>query len=169
DSLGASDPTPATRVITVLNPSGGVIPKTNWTLKYADSQETVLWDGAAVNAFDNNSATIWHTKWNGGADPLPHEIQIDMGGVYDINGFRYLPRQDGWSHGMVGQYEFYVSMDGVNWGSPVATGTFANSAAEKEVSFTQKTGRFIRLRAITEVNGNPWTSMAEITVLGSSF
>ncbi|MBI4687072.1 MAG: hypothetical protein HY756_04735 [Nitrospirae bacterium] len=47
--------------------SGEVIPKTNWTLKYADSQETVSWNGAATNGFDNNSATIWHTKWNGGS------------------------------------------------------------------------------------------------------
>ncbi|MBI4687069.1 MAG: discoidin domain-containing protein [Nitrospirae bacterium] len=120
-----------------------------------------------MNAFDNNSATIWHTKWNGGSDPLPHEIQVDMGGFYDVNGFKYLPRQDGWSHGRVGQYEFYVSMDGVSWGAAVAAGTFANSAAEKEVSFTQKRGKFIRLRAITEVNGNPWTSMAELTALGN--
>ncbi|MBI4687071.1 MAG: discoidin domain-containing protein [Nitrospirae bacterium] len=158
DSLGASDPTPATRVITVLNTSGGVIPKTT------DSQETVLWNGAAVNGFDNNSATIWHTKWN---DSLPHEIQIDMGGFYDVNGFKYLPRQDGYSYGRIGQYEFYVSMDGVSWGAAVAAGTFVNSTAEKEVNFTQKTGKFIRLRAITEVNGNPWASMAELTALGN--
>jgi len=37
-----------------------------------------------------------------------------------INGFRYLPRQDGAST-QIGQYEFYVSTDGVNWGSAVAT------------------------------------------------
>ncbi|MBI4687070.1 MAG: discoidin domain-containing protein [Nitrospirae bacterium] len=100
---------------------------------------------------------------------MPHEIQVDIGGFYDVNGFKYLPRQDGWSHGRVGQYEFYVSMDGVNWGAAVATGTFVNSTAEKEVNFTQKTGKFIRLRAITEVNGNPWTSMAELSALGSPF
>ena len=59
-------------------------------------------------------------------------------------------------NGRIGQYEFYVSADGTNWGTAVATGTFANNAAEKEVSFTPKTGRFIRLRALSEVNGNPW-------------
>jgi len=34
------------------------------------------------------------------------------------------------------------------------------------VSFASRTGQFVRLRALTEVNGNPYTSMAELNVLG---
>jgi len=59
-----------------------------------------------------------------------------------------------------------VSLDGINWGSPVAAGTFANNTTEKEVLFSTTTGQFIRLKSLSEVNGNPWTSVAEITVLG---
>ncbi len=59
-----------------------------------------------------------------------------------------------------------MSADGVNWEAPVASGSFTNNATEKEILFASKTGRYIRLRALTEVNGNPWTSMAEINVLG---
>jgi hypothetical protein len=44
--------------------------------------------------------------------------------------------------------------------------TFANDATEKEVLFTQKAGQYVRLRALSEVNGNPWTHAAEINVLG---
>lgn len=62
-----------------------------------------------------------------------------------------------------------MSMDTGSWGAPVATGSFANTAAEKEVLFTAKLGRFIRLRALTEVNGRPWTSAAEITALGTLY
>jgi peptidoglycan/xylan/chitin deacetylase (PgdA/CDA1 family) len=140
-----------------------VIPKSTWSLKSVDSQELVYENGAAMNTFDGNVSTIWHTQWYGGSPP--HEIQIDLGVIYDIDGFYYLPRQDGGVNGRIGRYEFYVSGDGVNWGSPVATGTFANDATEKMVIFTPKTGRFVRLRALSEVNGNPWTSMAEINVL----
>jgi hypothetical protein len=87
--------------------------------------------------------------------------------VYDIDGFRYLPRQDGCSNGNIAQYEFYISTDGSSWGSPVSTGTFANDASEKEVTFSPVvTGQFIRLRALSEVNGKPWTSMAELNLLG---
>ena len=99
--------------------------------------------------------------------PPPHEIQIDLAGNYSINGFRYLPRQDGEVNGTIRNYEFYVSGDGINWGSPVASGAFANTTAEKEALFNAKSGRYVRLRALSEVNGNPWTSVAELNVLGS--
>jgi len=37
---------------------------------------------------------------------------------------------------------------------------------EKEVLFSIVTGRYVRLVALSEVNGNPWTTMAELGVLG---
>jgi hypothetical protein len=154
------------RVSTAPPAPPGVIPHTGWTLRYVDSQELVGENGAATNAFDGNPNTIWHTQYIPTSTQPPHEIQIDLGQIYSIEGFRYLPRQDGGINGRIGQYEFYVSMDGINWGSPVATGTFANNAAEKEVDWTSQTGRFIRLRTLREVNGNPWTSAAEINVIG---
>ena len=143
-----------------------IIPHTGWTLKYVDSQELVGEDGAATNAFDGNRDTFWHTQWLTANPRPPHEIQIDLGKTYTISGFRYLPRQDDSPNGWIGQYEFYVSVDGVTWGSAVAAGTFAKNATEKEVTFSAKSGRYIRLRALTEAYGNPWTSMAEINVIG---
>ncbi len=165
DSLGLSDPTPATLVVTVKSNSS-VIPQTDWQLLYVDSQELVGEPGSAFNAFDGKTSTFWHSQWYSANPPPPHEIQIDLRHVYDVSGFRYLPRQDGGENGGIARYEFYVSQDGVNWGTATATGTFTKSAAEKEISFSTKTGRFIRLRALSEINGNPWTSAAEINVLG---
>ena len=166
DALGLSDPTPATRVVTVQSSSPvGVIPHAGWSLRYVDSQEISNW--AATKAFDGNPNTFWHTQFQNGVPPLPHEIQIDLGQTCRVDGFRYLPRQDAYTFGTIGQYEFYVSPDGTTWGSPV-TGTFANSRLEKEVTFApSKVGRFIRLKALSEVNGVLVTSMAEINVLGS--
>jgi lysophospholipase L1-like esterase len=110
---------------------------------------------------------MWHTQWVNGAPPPPHEIQIKLGGPATLTGFVYVPRQDGSPNGMIKDYEFYVSTDGVNWGSPVATGTFANTVTGKQVSFASTAGQYVRLRALSEVNGNPWTSMAELSVQGS--
>jgi hypothetical protein len=166
DALGLPDPTPAVRTITVLG-SMSDIPQTGWSLKYVDSQELVAENGAAINAFDGNVGTMWHTQYKGVVAPLPHEIQINLGQTYAIGGFRYVPRQDTGINGTIGQYEFYVSADGVTWGSPVATGTFVANTTAKEVSFAPKTGQFIRMRALTEVNGGPWTTMAEINVMGN--
>jgi hypothetical protein len=140
------------------------IPNTNWSLQFVDSQEPLAF-GAAVRGFDGATETIWHTQFLNGSPPPPHEIQIDLGSSANLNGFIYVPRQDGSPNGWIGQYEFYVSTDGVNWGSPVAAGSFANDATNKQVSFTSITGRYVRLRALSEVNGNPWTSMAELQLL----
>jgi alpha-glucosidase (family GH31 glycosyl hydrolase) len=155
--------------VTVTTTAGGgspLIPKTAWSLSYADSQESAGENGAAANAFDGNTSTIWHTKYNGGVAPLPHEIQIDMRATYAVDSVRYLPRQVG-INGRIGQYEIYVSADGVNWGTAVATGTFADTATEKIVNFTATTGRYLRLRALTEAGARgQWSSAAEISATG---
>ncbi|MFG2822455.1 TIM-barrel domain-containing protein [Kitasatospora sp. NPDC048365] len=152
---------------TAIPQASGPIAQSAWKLVSADSQETVGENGAATNAFDGNSGTIWHTKWYNGAAALPHEIQIDLGARYDVDSTTYLPRQDGGVNGRIGQYEVYVSDSTTSWGTPVATGTFADTAAAKKVTFTAKSGRYLRLRALTEAgNRGPWTSVAEITATG---
>jgi len=143
------------------------IAKDNWTLLYVDSEEVIGEDGAAINAFDDDMDTFWHTEWLSAAPPHPHEIQLCLGGAYDIDGFGYVPRQDGGVNGRIADYEFFASSDGVNWGAPVATGTFANDASIKEVEFAPVPGQFVRLRALSEVNGNPWTSLAELHVFAT--
>src|SRR5207248_2006791 len=45
--------------------------------------------------------------------------------------------------------------------------TLANVATEQQVLFAAKTGQYVRLRALTEVSGKPYTSMAELNVLAS--
>jgi hypothetical protein len=47
----------------------------------------------------------------------------------------------------------------------VARGTFAKNANKKQVHFAGHVGQFGRFVANSEVNGNPWTSTAEIRVL----
>ena len=52
-------------------------------------------------------------------------MQIDLGGMKDVKGFYYMPRNDK-ELGTIEQYSLYVSNDGINWGLPVAKGEFAN-------------------------------------------
>ncbi|MEU3460415.1 discoidin domain-containing protein [Streptomyces sp. NPDC006733] len=151
---------------TTCVPALTAIPKTGWSLRSVDSQETAKENGAATNAFDGNPTTYWHSAWSAGNAPLPHEIQIDLGASYPVAGLGYLPRQDtgsGAANGRIAAYEVYISTDGTTWGTAVSTGTFANTATEKQLTFPTKTGRYLRLRALSEVNGNPWTSAAEVT------
>ena len=78
----------------------------------------------------------------------------------------YLPRPAPGRNGNIGQYQIYVSTDGTTWGSPVATGTFADNSAQKTVTFPARTVRYVRLRALTEAGGRgPWSNAAEINLL----
>jgi hypothetical protein len=149
-------------------PSGTTIPQGGWRLHAVDSQETGTGNYRATAAFDGVPGTMWATQFLSSSPPPPHDIQINLGAGYDITGFRYLPRQDGQPYGNIGQYEFFVSADGVNWGSAVASGAFANSGVEKQVTFGAKAGQYVRLRVLSEVNGDPWTTVAELNVLTSS-
>src|SRR4029453_712549 len=133
-----------------------------------DSQDVVGGNYAVTNAIDGNPATFWHTEWYQQTAPLPHTLVLDLGGPYQVDGFRYLPRQDGYANGTIAGYQFSVSLDGTTWGIAVAAGTLAADTSEKTVRFTAKTGRYVRLVALSEINGQPWTSAAELNVLGTA-
>ena len=121
-------------------------------------------EGEAYKAVDNNPATYWHTKWSEGVTPHPHEISVDLGGRYEITGFTYLPRQDS-PNGRIKGYIFYVSSNGTNWGTPIASGVFPRGSELHKVKFSSPiAARYIRLVATSEQHGNPWTTVAELHV-----
>jgi len=134
----------------------------------ADSEETVGESGYGANAVDNDPDTLWHTEWLNKSPALPHEIIIELLPPSTIEGFTYLPRQDESDHGTIRDYEFYVSNDGKNFGLPVKKGTFEPGKERKTEAFEPIKCRFIKLRAITEINGLPLTSAAEIGIVQSS-
>jgi hypothetical protein len=118
----------------VLDGDGAVIDRSSWSAS-ADSEESVYVGGAgAHHAIDGEAISMWHTAWfEVEPPPHPHTLQVDMGSLHDVSGFRYLGRQDGSLDGRVAAYRFFVSVDGVQWGEPAAAGTLANSAEEQEV------------------------------------
>ena len=137
------------------------------SIYYVDSEETSAENSPASKAIDGNTNSFWHTEYGGGVDALPHEVQVLLPETIDIEGFTYLPRQNQ-SNGRIANYEFYVSNDPNNWGTAVATGTWGNSTSMKTVNFTQKSGRFFRLVALSEVNGQQYVTAAEINVIQST-
>jgi len=141
------------------------LPKDIWELLYVDSEET-NYPGLAIMSFDDDPETIWHTRWSTGSDPYPHEIHVDLGDTYRIYSFTYLTRQDG-VNGRIKDYELYVSEDQVNWGDPVSIGSFENTSAPQSIDFPEGIiGKYFRLLALSEVNGNAWASAAEFSMVG---
>ena len=130
----------------------------------ADSEETAAEDGKAANAIDGNPDTFWHTQWQDASPAHPHEIILKLEPAMKIKGFTYLPRQGETTNGNIKGYEFYVSPDGKEFGQPVAKGTFEGQD-KKTVTFDAKECGFVKLRALSEVNDNPWAAAAEIKVI----
>ena len=145
-------------------PVGPALPRTGWTVS-ADSEASAKY--TAANVLDGDGLTMWHTAFTGTVPPLPHSITIDMHSTQLVSGLSYMPRQDTSMNGTIGQYAIYVSSDGTNWGSPVATGTWADDRTTKDAAFPPVSARFVRLTALTEAgNRGPWTSAAEINIHG---
>ncbi|MCF8295726.1 MAG: discoidin domain-containing protein [Bacteroidales bacterium] len=141
------------------------IPQDTWNLVSVDSEEAV-YPGLAAMAFDGDPETIWHTGWVYGDDPYPHEMIIDLGNRYKFSSFTLLNRQDG-ENGRIKEYELYLS-DTLNvWPDVLSAGQWINTSAPQTITFSDKPiGRYMRLVALSEVNGNPWASAAEISWVG---
>ena len=136
------------------------------TVIKVDSEETASENGRGTNAVDGNPDTFWHTEWTDANPECPHEIIVQLTPPSTIKGFTYLPRQDEEENGTIRNYEFYVSDDGKDFGKPVKKGEFAPSKNKKTVTFDQPVKcSFFKLRALSEINDNAWTSAAEIGVV----
>ncbi|NNM29515.1 MAG: sulfatase-like hydrolase/transferase, partial [Akkermansiaceae bacterium] len=122
----------------------------------------------ARHAIDGDPDTIWHSKFSGGVDKHPHELVIDLGKARTITAFRYLPRQDGGWNGTIKGIEFAVSNDPAAFGAPAAKATLKKTRAASEIKCSPPaTGRYLLLRATSEINDGPWASAAEIGVVGN--
>jgi hypothetical protein len=140
--------------------------KGTWRLVSADSEEAD--EGPAANAIDGNLATYWHTRYSPKPDPYPHQLIVDMGGPKKIAGFRYVPRQDGGTNGRVKHYRFFTSDDGVAWGAAASDGLLPNTSKATVVRFgAPVTARFFKFVALSEQNGQPYASAAEVDVIAS--
>lgn len=135
------------------------------TVVKVDSQETAGESGWGTNAVDGNPDTFWHTQWQDDSPACPHEIIIQLSEPATISGFTYLPRQDDSENGTIKDYEFYVSEDGKEFGKPVKKGSFTSGKDKKTVTFEPTKCSYIKLRALSEINDEAWTSAAEIGVV----
>ncbi|MHC5112101.1 MAG: beta-galactosidase, LacZ type [Planctomycetota bacterium] len=139
-----------------------LIPRSQLRVTYADSEHPG--EGLASHAVDGNPHTYWHTQWGQDEPAHPHEIQIDLGATYELSGFEYLPRQ-GSGNGRIGDYEFFANDVG-SWQEPLSVGTFDPGGAVHRILFDSPVkARYVMLIAKSEINGNAWTSVAELSVI----
>jgi len=124
-------------------------------------------------AIDGAASTFWHTAWRDETPDYPHEIVLELDRGIPLKGFRYLPRQD-MRNGWIGEYAFYVSEDGQDWGAPVATGRFPATSRWQTVLFEGEQGaralrthgRYLRLVAVSPINAaNKFAAISELDII----
>ncbi len=69
-------------------------------------------------------------------------------------------------NGALKHCEFVVCNTPDQFGQPIAKATFEMTRKAQEAACNPVTGRYVLLRVLSEVNGGPWASVAEIGVIG---
>ena len=131
------------------------ISKEDWSI-HARSSE--LQSNPASNLIDMQA----HYPWVSANRGYPQHVDIDLGHLYDITRiqalqlFRNLNTRTGDPVGIV---DFYVSVDGSNWGTRVARETFPDAPPDFVTAdlSTPVRGRYVRVQPISVVSGTHTT------------
>ncbi|KAH7224245.1 hypothetical protein B0J15DRAFT_579554 [Fusarium solani] len=145
-------------------PLGIPIDRKGWTVTCSNQQS----GNDCAKAIDGNTATFWQTNANTKA---PVTITVDMKTARNVNGLSQLPLQDNSNNigNWIERHSVFLSTDGKNWGSPVATGTWWTDKTEKFSNFEPQRARYVRLVAIPdETHDNPRISLAELNIYAAS-
>jgi alpha-L-fucosidase len=112
------------------------------------------------------------------AEPIPYATvqkisEGDSAAVIAEKAAKVLPRpRQNSLNGVVENYRFETSPDGLNWTTNVVEGRFGNirnNPVLQEVTFAPVTARFFRFTALKGVDPKGWTSAAELSVLPASW
>ncbi len=127
------------------------------------SSESTVSGRRAVHAIDGVPATHWHTQWSEKLAKHPHELVIDLGKKRTLTAVWYLARQDGGFNGGIKKCEISISDDPEEFGDPAITATLKKTKNAQQLKLAAPaSGRYVRIRALSEVSSGPWASAAEI-------
>ncbi|HEU4552955.1 MAG TPA: discoidin domain-containing protein [Chitinophaga sp.] len=120
-------------------------------------------DDKVNRVIDGDPATAWYQERD---TKLPADIDIDMGKMENIAGFKYLPGQDR-TEGIITHYQFWVSEDNKDW-KIADEGEFSNiknNPLLQVKEFKPVKARYIRLRALHNTQQNNAAGYAELDVI----
>ena len=132
--------------------------RTGWKVVDYSCQQSNAY--LASYLIDGKLSTHWRSGADGGEDAAPHHVTVDMGKTVNIKGFLATPRMDGWHTGLVRNYEFQLSNDGVNW-TTIASGNWL--MYDVEVDF----GKTYACRYFKIVCKDNAASISEINIVSS--
>ncbi|MRN52715.1 discoidin domain-containing protein [Paenibacillus monticola] len=134
--------------------TGTALDRTGWTATSTPTSADV-----PQNLLDGSMATRWST----GAAMVPGQsFIVDMKTSKNIN--KLVMDSTGSDNDYARSYEVYVSSDGTNWGSVVASGTGTGPIIT--VTFAAQNARYIKV--VQTGTASSWWSVREVNVYGSS-
>jgi len=103
---------------------------------------------------DGDLSSQWHTNWfTGIASPsIGHflTLQFDLGKVYEMDKFQYLPRENA-GNGNFRKIQYRTSTDGINWTDYSKPISWAGTADLKTVETQGTSYRFLELKVLESV------------------
>ena len=162
-----ADPVERSEVLTTTALS--LVSDSLWT----DAQESS--EGPIANLIDGDASTYFHMNWSGTVTDFPHYIVVDLGKEVTNVMFSYTCR-DNANCNNPKEMELYAttSFDGKTFDETSfdaeLLGTLSDLPAEQAASYTsgQYTAsvpfRYLWFKVLSEVNGNPYIALAELSV-----
>jgi len=142
-----------------------IVPVRRLKIQEAVADSFEAGEGEPANAFDGSIDSYWHTRYSGSEPKHPHFITARLLAPQDVMGFEYTGRV-GNLNGRVSKCELLVSQNGTGF-QKVWSGELRNSSDRQRVLFDQVVRGVVSVKfvALSEVNGNPWASIAELAYL----
>ncbi|MDO5607464.1 MAG: DUF1735 domain-containing protein [Capnocytophaga sp.] len=129
----------------IFSKMGEKLSKTGWTITSVNSEEKTgegTNNGQAKHMIDDNLNTFWHSRWQGGDDPLPFEIVVDMGAEHLVSQIEIIPRNN--ANNGITHLRFETSTDGTTW-EYVGRFEFVYSAASLVYAVKASNCRYIKV------------------------
>ena len=165
--FGTSRKTPPAKKIGKMNQikhPNLIAPETIKILKVSSENQSN--DRMAAYAIDGKPNTLWHTQFSNGLKSHPHELILDLGKPMAIDGFRYLARQDGGWNGTFAETEFTISDSPKRFPSSQLKITFKKTNLVQSADLkTPISGRYVKIKILSEINGRPWASAADLGII----
>jgi beta-galactosidase len=111
NAIDSKDDLTSLAELELIGEDGTSLPRLKWKVVYADSEETTASNSSADKVFDQQESTFWQSQFVGGRPKHPHQIVLDLGETVKIKGFRYLPRSDKKTTGMIKDYRVFFKKD----------------------------------------------------------
>lgn len=154
----------------IITKKGKELDRNPWTITYCTTQETVGDPGQAEHLIDNDVSSFWHSRWQGGSDPLPYDIIIDMKKQTAPSQIKMLVRNN--SGNQLRLVRFYMGdsfseIAGTDW---KFIGEFSCNVSTNYFTYAvkQSSGRYLRLEIPNAGGNGTVAAICDLKVLGSS-